>query len=154
RVDVVVLRALGERVVERVEGVVGRLLLRLEQEEVRLGVGHAVDAAESLHQRVGGLSGAWAHDDEPAAANGAEAAPDPAVRRREDALLALLRHALLEAHEDAPGSGRTLSARGSREHQRGRTGGDERPPQRHRAAPSSSAITAITAWIRDRCVNA
>ena len=152
RVDVVVLRAVDQRVVERVEGVVRRLLLRSLEDEVRLGVGDAVGAPEPLPERVRGLARARPHDRQPAAADATgEAAPDPAARRGEDVLLALLRHSLLEADQETPRHGRRGRARGRRDHERADACGRQRCPQE---ASSSRAMTLITAWISDRWVNA
>ena len=126
RVDVVVLGRLDDGVVERVEGVVGGLGRRGGLDEVGLGVGHAVHAAQAPAQQVRGPARARTYYGQPAAAHGGEAPRGAPVHRGEDPLLALARDAVLEPHEELPGHGRRGGAGGRREHEQ--DGGGERDP--------------------------
>ena len=130
RVDVVVLGAVDQRPLQRVEGIVGGG--RGELREVGLGVGHVRMAREALAQRIGGLARARLHEGEPAAANGAEAPRGAALERAQDLVLALLGHALLEAHQQLARSRRRRRGGGSGEN--GQQGGEHDQEASHRAS--------------------
>ena len=87
-------------------------------------------AREALAQRIGGLARARLHEGEPAAANGAEAPRGAALERAQDLVLALLGHALLEAHQQLARSRRRRRGGGSGEN--GKQGGEHGQEASHR----------------------
>jgi hypothetical protein len=119
RVDVVILRAVAERVLGRIERVVRRLRGR-EVEVVALGVGDLGPAREPPAQDPQRDPRAWPDERQPAVADRPEALGDPA-RVAQCRSLAVLRRFPVEPDEQLPAGSGGRRARGRARRQ----GGDE-----------------------------